>query len=757
MELPFEILQGINKNYFSWYVRLSRGKRKRGNSANNLRYYKNMRHTTPKQSSLASQSVLLTVAACSHAVASTPSPSFSPSSAVPMGFQNSGSSTQAQAAASDEALRVAIPRGGSSSFADTSSSTTSAPKAKDGGENKKWANKKKRNSGTSSSANNTNKQRSSKAAPSASESSGKSQQQQESKSALSPEAQSILSQTCHYDVLGITTDKSSATFSEIQKAYRRRAMVTHPDKTNGDRTAFDKVSAAYDVLSCDKKRAVYDRFGMDGLLNDQKNGDGSGFFGGVATDVFREFFGGGGSGMGGASTFFGTQFNHPGGGASTRSSSSFGPRNRDLRYQLEVSLEDLYNGSSKHVAIQQPNPFHPHLPYRKEVEVSLTKGMHSGQSVRLSGVVDSIPDAAPADVIFLINERRHPIFTRRGNDLAMELHITLSEAIVGYKKKIVGLDGREIVICNPYEGIHVLKEELVDAPSLPDIVGADHVDEANNNTVVNSTSFYDDDDATTMKEFPVQQIVKTTTLSYNLPSTIIQTGDVHVLKGGGMPIHRKVGRYNHHNHDYGDLFVQFIVDLPGGSTSSPSSLFSAAGVVTTSKSKLNTKNLSPEERVELARLLSKLEGKEDPTTDVVKVLNGKDDASNNDIVGENKNKGKESIVHRLVVSSASEFGRKGNENDADHDEHLHHQEDDEIEEYHNRRGHVHDFFQRAFHHGERSSHSGFTGPFGFGFGGTSFGGGSVRYFSSSSSSSSGRRGGPVYGEEDDHQVECSQM
>ena len=169
------------------------------------------------------------------------------------------------------------------------------------------------------------------------------------------------------------------------------------------------MSEAYDVLGCENKRAIYDRFGMEGLNGDFNGGSGGG---GGFNDVFRDFFGMSGT----TTTGFGTQF-HPGGGgrsSSSSSSSSFGTRNRDLRYQLEVSLEDLYKGTTKNIAIQQPNPLRPHFPLRKEVEVTLTRGMHSGQSVRLSGVVDSIPDASPADVVFLINQRHHPVYTRRG-------------------------------------------------------------------------------------------------------------------------------------------------------------------------------------------------------------------------------------------------------------------------------------------------------------------------------------------------------
>jgi hypothetical protein len=245
-----------------------------------------------------------------------------------------------------------------------------------------------------------------------------------------------------------------------------------------------------------------------------------------------------------------------------------------------------------------------------------------------------------------------------------------------------------------------------------------------------------------MKEFPVQQIIKTTTITYNLPSKIIQTGDVHVLKGKGMPTRRIGGQ------DYGDLYVQYIVDLPGGSTSSSPSPSSSLASSTTKTTALNTKNLSAQERVELARLLSKLEGKKDPTTDVIQVWDG---GANNDT--DDNGEGGKAFVHRLSVSSASEFGRSHSSyDDADHDAHLHQDEDDE-EVGHHHRGMNNNFFYRAFH-GGRSHSSEFSGPFGFG-GGTTPGGG-FRYYSSSSGDRS--RGGPVYGDEDGHNdVQCQQM
>ena len=555
-----------------------------------------------------------------------------------------------------------------------------------------------------------------------------------SKSPLSPEAQSILNQTCHYNILGIT---KSATQSQIQKAYRKRCIITHPDKVSGDRSAFDKVSVAYDILSCEKKRAVYDKFGQKGLdegldvHSDGVRGFGMGMGNGnFGTDVFRDFFSGTGI----------DPFNFAGRRHQQQQQQS-SRRNRDLRYQLEVTLEELYNGTTKHVLIQQPNGSSYYQHHRKEVEVTLPKGMSNGQSVRLSGVVDSIKDAPPADVIFIIRERRHPIFTRRGNDLAIEVSITYAESIVGYKRTLKCLNGKEIVICNPVVAEVVKVDELIDAPSLPKlqkegeefvatIVNDDDSVVISNNST-NSTAVISNNATaatanTTIEqvETPPEQITKTTTTSYKLPPSIIQTGDVHVLKGYGMPIK---GYQGHDSDEYGNLYIQYRVESPLSSTSSSSTT--------------KTSNLSPQERVDLARLLNKLEGN---TDDIAKDIV----VSSDETITQDKDDQKS--VHHLVISSVSEFGRTTDSSVNNHgdDEHLRHDEDYDVNMPHGFRSteDVSDFVHRAF--------AGRTGP----FGGTSFG---FSTFTSSSGGGGGGGGGGYgyngHGEEEDHKVECNQM
>jgi DnaJ-class molecular chaperone len=213
----------------------------------------------------------------------------------------------------------------------------------------------------------------------------------------------------YYSILGVS---KTATATQIQKAYRKRAVQTHPDKVpNNDRRAFDKVAEAYDVLSDDTKRATYDRFGKRGLDPTAEGRPPSSF----TEDLFKNFF-----------------------APQYRSPFQQQPRNRNVRYQLEVTLEELYNGVDKNVIVTDPG--------RKKVHVSIDKGMHSGQAIVLSGEMDHIQDATPADLIFVLQQRPHPHFTRKGHDLAMELTISLQEAVCGMTRTIRHLDGRLVSI-----------------------------------------------------------------------------------------------------------------------------------------------------------------------------------------------------------------------------------------------------------------------------------------------------------------------
>jgi DnaJ family protein A protein 2 len=253
-----------------------------------------------------------------------------------------------------------------------------------------------------------------------------------------------------------------ATPSEIKKAYRKLAVKHHPDK-GGDEAKFKEVSAAYEILSDEDKRAKYDKYGLEGVADD------SGGPGGAAEDLFSMFFGG-----------------SRGGGRSS------GPRKgEDLTHPLKVSLEDLYNGKTVKLAIHRQvivgtpskcnqcggqgvvvemrqialgmvqqiqrkcttcggNGYKCQTKKeRKVLEVHIEPGMKNNQKITFSGYGDEKPNMEPGDIVFVIQEKNHDLFKRKGADLLVVKHVSLNEALCGFEWKVTQLDGRNLVIKSP--------------------------------------------------------------------------------------------------------------------------------------------------------------------------------------------------------------------------------------------------------------------------------------------------------------------
>uniref|UniRef100_A0A8C5V4L9 Uncharacterized protein n=1 Tax=Microcebus murinus TaxID=30608 RepID=A0A8C5V4L9_MICMU len=131
----------------------------------------------------------------------------------------------------------------------------------------------------------------------------------------------MVKETEYYDILGV---KPSASREEIKKAYRKLALKYHPDKKPGEGEKFKLTSQAYEVLSDPKKRDVYDQGGEQAI----KEGDSGGPSFSSPMDIFDMFFGGGGR-------------------------TARERRGKNVVHQLSVTLEDLYNGASKKLALQK--------------------------------------------------------------------------------------------------------------------------------------------------------------------------------------------------------------------------------------------------------------------------------------------------------------------------------------------------------------------------------------------------------------------
>lgn len=138
----------------------------------------------------------------------------------------------------------------------------------------------------------------------------------------------MVKETKFYDLLGVTPTASD---SDLKKAYRKMALKYHPDKNPSAGEKFKEISMAYEVLSNSEKRRLYDMHGEQGIKEGGGGGGGGGFH--SPMDLFDMFFGGGGGG----------------GSRGPR-----GPRRtKNLMHQLSVSLEDMYKGTTRKLALQK--------------------------------------------------------------------------------------------------------------------------------------------------------------------------------------------------------------------------------------------------------------------------------------------------------------------------------------------------------------------------------------------------------------------
>jgi DnaJ-class molecular chaperone len=240
-----------------------------------------------------------------------------------------------------------------------------------------------------------------------------------------------------YSTLGVARGASEA---DIKKAYRKLAKELHPDRNKSNPAAsdrFSKVTQAYDILTDKDKRAQYDRGEIDEDGNPRAP---FGFGGGAGTTA-----GGYGRGANGADFEFGGEaadlsdlFEGLFGGA-TRRSRGFGgfgrrsappQRGADVAYRLEVKFEDAATLKDQRVT----------LGSGKTLDIKLPPGVEDGTKIRLSGQGQPGP-AGLGDAIVTIALRAHRFFGREGDNIRLDLPVSLDEAVLGAKVRVPTVDG----------------------------------------------------------------------------------------------------------------------------------------------------------------------------------------------------------------------------------------------------------------------------------------------------------------------------
>ena len=228
------------------------------------------------------------------------------------------------------------------------------------------------------------------------------------------------------DLYSILNISKSSNNNEIKKAYKKLAFQYHPDKNKSKdaEIKFKDITEAYEILTNPDKRRMYDNFGYESISGDIPNIN--------PMDLFQSLFNVDFAGLG--ETMNSNIFVF-----SDLSSMPFGPLQNKMTYNLECSLDELYNGTQKEFTIQHMT----HKgPKSTKYVINVKKGSKTGDNIVVKEGGNYIPELGIIeDLVIQIIEINHPKYKRKKNDLYIEEKITLSEALTGVELHIDHLDG----------------------------------------------------------------------------------------------------------------------------------------------------------------------------------------------------------------------------------------------------------------------------------------------------------------------------
>ncbi|KAA8540915.1 hypothetical protein F0562_024947 [Nyssa sinensis] len=277
----------------------------------------------------------------------------------------------------------------------------------------------------------------------------------------------------YYNILKVNR---SASDEDLKKAYRRLAMIWHPDKNPSNKkeseAKFKQISEAYDVLSDPQKRQIYDLYGEEALKSGQVPPPPSSARGGGshshqhpspsfrfnprdADDIYAELFGGsdsvGGGGTGRSRVYkdgFFRSSNWEYGNSASASASAAPRKALAVETSLPCSLEELYKGAKRKMKISRTIVDISGKPLIVEeiLTIEIKPGWKKGTKITFPEKGNQEPGVIPADLIFVIDEKPDAVYVRDGNDLLVNHEISLLEALTGTTLELRTLNARDIMI-----------------------------------------------------------------------------------------------------------------------------------------------------------------------------------------------------------------------------------------------------------------------------------------------------------------------